>query len=85
MGRKSWGDEGYAAEELVAELGAAFLGAELGLRPDHVEDHAAYMAGWLKALKNDRRFIFIAAAKAQEAADYLLGRKATAEKVAEAA
>ena len=85
MGRKSWGDEGYAAEELVAELGAAFLGAELGLRPDHVEDHAAYMAGWLKVLKNDRRFIFIAAAKAQEAADYLLGRRVAAEKVAEAA
>jgi antirestriction protein ArdC len=85
MGRKSWGDEGYAAEELVAELGAAFLGAELGLRPDHVEDHAAYLAGWLKVLKNDRRFIFIAAAKAQEAADFLLGRGVAAEKVAEAA
>jgi antirestriction protein ArdC len=78
MGRKRWGDEGYAAEELVAELGAAFLGAELGLRPDHIEDHAAYIAGWLKVLRDDRRFIFIAAAKAQEAADYLLGRKAAA-------
>jgi len=85
MGRKSWGDEGYAAEELVAELGAAFLGAELGLRPDHIEDHAAYLAGWLKVLKNDKRFIFIAAAKAQEAADYLLRREASAGAVAEAA
>ena len=84
MGRKRWGDEGYAAEELVAELGAAFLGAELGLRPDHIEDHAAYIADWLKGLRNDRRFIFIAAAKAQEAADYLLGRKA-AEELADAA
>jgi antirestriction protein ArdC len=85
MGRKRWGDEGYAAEELVAELGAAFLGAELGLRPDHIEDHAAYIASWLKVLADDRRFIFIAAAKAQEAADYLLGRKAAAEKLADAA
>ena len=85
MGRKRWGDEGYAAEELVAELGAAFLGAELGLRPDHIEDHAAYIAGWLKTLRDDRRFIFIAAAKAQEAADYLLGRKAVAEGLADAA
>jgi antirestriction protein ArdC len=72
MGRKRWGDEGYAAEELVAELGAAFLGAELGLRPDHIEDHASYIGSWLTVLGNDRRFIFTAAAKAQEAADYLL-------------
>jgi len=85
MGRKRWGDEGYAAEELVAELGAAFLGAELGMRPDHVEDHAAYISGWLKVLRDDHRFIFIAAARAQEAADYLLGRKAAAEGLADAA
>jgi len=73
LGRKRWGDEGYAAEELVAELGAAFLGAELGLRPDHIEDHAAYIGSWLKVLRNDRRFIFTAAAKAQEAVDFLMG------------
>jgi antirestriction protein ArdC len=79
MGRKSWGDEGYAAEELVAELGAAFLGAELGLRPGHIEDHASYIGSWLKVLRNDRRFIFIAAAKAQEAADYLLACREDAQ------
>lgn len=79
MGRKQWGDEGYAAEELVAELGAAFLGAELGLRPDHIEDHAAYINGWLKVLRNDRRFIFVAAAKAQAAADYLLAFREAAQ------
>lgn len=73
MGRKQWGDEGYGAEELVAELGAAFLGAELGLRPGHIEDHASYIGSWLKVLRNDRRFIFIAAAKAQEAVDFLMG------------
>jgi antirestriction protein ArdC len=86
MGCKTWGDAGYAAEELVAELGAAFLGAELGLRPDHIEDHAAYIASWLKVLQDDRRFIFTAAAKAQQAADYLLGRSSTAsEELADAA
>lgn len=73
LGRKQWGDEGYAKEELVAEIGAAFLCAELGITPDVREDHAAYIASWLKALKNDKRFIFSAAAHAQRAVDFLLG------------
>jgi len=79
MGRKRWGDEGYAAEELIAELGAAFLGAELGLRPDHINDHAAYIGSWLKVLRDDRRFIFSAAAKAQEATDYLMACQESAK------
>jgi antirestriction protein ArdC len=70
-GRKQWGDEGYAKEELVAELGAAFLCAELGITPEIREDHAAYIASWLKALQDDKRFIFSAAAHAQRAVDYL--------------
>jgi antirestriction protein ArdC len=73
FGRKRWGDEGYAAEELVAELGAAFLCADLGITPEPREDHAAYLASWLKVLKNDNRAIFTAAAYAQKAADYLHG------------
>lgn len=71
VGRKTFGDEGYAKEECVAELGAAYVGAMLGLRPDHIEDHAAYLASWLKVLKNDKRFIFTAASHAQRAADLL--------------
>ncbi|PQO21995.1 antirestriction protein [Rhodobacteraceae bacterium WD3A24] len=71
FGRKRWGDEGYAMEELVAELGAAFLCADLELEPDVRDDHAAYIASWLKALKNDKRAIFTAAAHAQRAADFL--------------
>lgn len=47
FGRKRWGDEGYAAEELVAELGSAFLCADLGLTPEVRDDHAAYIASWL--------------------------------------
>jgi antirestriction protein ArdC len=71
FGRKYFGDEGYAREELVAELGAAFLCADLGITPEIRDDHAAYIACWLKALKDDKRAIFQAAAHAQRAADYL--------------
>ena len=71
FGRKQWGDEGYAKEELVAELGSAFLCADLGITPDVRDDHAAYIASWLAVLKNDKRFIFTAASSAQKAADYL--------------
>ncbi|MEZ5887529.1 MAG: zincin-like metallopeptidase domain-containing protein [Paracoccaceae bacterium] len=71
FGRKKWGDEGYAKEELVAELGAAFLCADLGLTPEAGNDHAAYIQSWLKVLKNDKRAIFSAAAHAQKAADFL--------------
>jgi antirestriction protein ArdC len=71
FGRKRWGDAGYAMEELVAELGSAFLCADLDLTPEVREDHAAYIASWLKVLKNDKRAIFSAAAHAQKAADYL--------------
>ncbi|QNT68349.1 zincin-like metallopeptidase domain-containing protein [Defluviicoccus vanus] len=73
FGRKRWGDEGYAMEEMVAELGAAFLCADLELRPQIREDHAPYIAGWLKVLKEDKRAIFTAAAHAQKAADFLHG------------
>jgi len=76
FGRKRWGDEGYAAEELVAELGSAFLCADLGLAIEPREDHAAYIASWLEVLKNDKRAIFTAAAHAQRAADYLTGLQA---------
>ncbi len=68
-----FGSEAYAAEELVAELGAAFLCADLGLTNTPRPDHAAYVASWLKVLKNDSRAIFTAASKAQQAADYLHG------------
>jgi antirestriction protein ArdC len=71
LGRKQWGDEGYAQEELVAELGAAFLCAELELATEPREENASYIANWMEALKNDTRFIFKAAAHAQRAVDYL--------------
>ncbi|MGA7806064.1 ArdC family protein [Bradyrhizobium sp.] len=73
FGRKRFGDEGYAMEELVAELGSAFLCADLALTPEVREDHASYIASWIKVLKNDRRAIFTAASHAQRAADFLHG------------
>jgi antirestriction protein ArdC len=80
MGRKKWGDAGYAMEELVAELGSAFLCADLDLTPEVREDHAAYIADWLEVLKNDKRAIFSAAAHAQKAADYLTRLQSSANR-----
>lgn len=71
LGGKRFGDEGYAMEELVAEIGAAFLCADLGLEPEVRDDHAAYIGNWLKVLKADNRAIFTAASKASQAAQYL--------------
>jgi len=73
---KRFGDRAYAFEELVAEMGSAFLCADLCITPETREDHAAYLASWLAVLKEDKRTIFSAAAHAQRAADYLHGRQA---------
>ena len=82
FGRKRFGDEGYAMEELVAELGAAFLCADLDRTPHPREEHAAYIATWLKVLKGDKRAIVSAAAFAQKAADYLNERASAARQQA---
>lgn len=66
-----FGSESYAAEELVAELAAAFLCATLGLSPTPRPDHAAYLANWLKVLRNDSKALWKAASLAQEAHDHL--------------
>jgi antirestriction protein ArdC len=80
---KRFGDTGYSREELVAELGAAFLcadlgitpeiRADLGITPEIRADHADYIGQWLRVLREDKRAIFSAAAHAQRAADYLHG------------
>lgn len=71
FGREKWGDEGYAREELVAELGAAFLAADLGLCIEPRPDHASYIASWIRVLQNDTRAIVQAAAHAERAVAYL--------------
>lgn len=80
FGRERFGDEGYAMEELVAELGAAFLCADLDIELTVRDDHASYIASWLKVLKSDSRAVFTAAAHAQRAADFLHGLQQTVEK-----
>lgn len=64
--------DAYAAEELVAELSAAILGAELGLPVAHLDHHASYLAAWLRILRKDERAILAVAARAEEAASLLL-------------
>lgn len=61
----------YAFEELIAELGAAFVCARLGISQDEIPNHVNYLASWLKALKNDNKYIFRASAQAEKAANYL--------------
>jgi antirestriction protein ArdC len=73
FGQTRFGDAGYALEELVAELASAFIGAHIGLPADHLEDHAAYIDGWLKALSDNPSSFLTAASKAQAAADWVLG------------
>lgn len=63
-----------AKEEMIAEISAAQLGAMIGLKPDHLEDHAAYIADWAKLLKHEPRAFLSAAAKAQVAVDWLIER-----------
>ena len=60
----------YAFDELVAEIGACFLGVQLGVEPQF-DQSAAYIEGWLKALKADKDVIFKAAAEAQKAVDFI--------------
>jgi antirestriction protein ArdC len=69
--KAKFGSAAYAMEELRAELSSAFLGGELGI-PADIPQHASYIAGWLKPLKQDKREIFRAATNAQKIADLLL-------------
>jgi antirestriction protein ArdC len=74
---KRFGDDAYAFEELVAEIGSAFLCARHGIALDGLQ-HPSYLASWLRVLKADKRAIFTASSKAKEAAEFL-----TAERVEE--
>ncbi|MDD2271140.1 MAG: zincin-like metallopeptidase domain-containing protein [Desulfuromonadaceae bacterium] len=81
LGRKGvtetsyFGSHEYSKEELVAEMGAAFLCGHAGIENTTIENSAAYIQGWLKALKNDKTLLVHAAAQAQKASDYVLNVK----------
>ena len=82
---KRFGDMAYAAEELIAEIGSAFVLATLGLSTEPREDHSQYIASWLKVLKADSRAIFTAASKAQQATDWLVAHAGDSARTAEVA
>jgi antirestriction protein ArdC len=74
--RAEFGSTRYSKEELIAEMGSAFLCAEAGISARVIDNQAAYIQGWLKKLRDDRRCVVIAAAQAQKASDFILNRKA---------
>ena len=79
---KRFGDDDYAMEELVAELGSAMQCSMLGVTNEPREDHAHYLNAWLAALKGDKRMIFTAAAAAQKACDFIKNLQKSAAKAA---
>jgi antirestriction protein ArdC len=76
-----FGSHEYSKEELVAEMGAAFISGYTGIENITIENSAAYIKGWLKALKNDKTLLVQAASQAQKAADYILNRNGGEEEV----
>lgn len=70
----SFGSEDYSKEELVAEIGSAFLMNHIGIETNKTfKNSAAYIQSWLRVLKNDNRFIVSASSKAEKAMKYILG------------
>ena len=74
----SFGDTNYSKEELVAEMGAAFLCGVSGIDNHTTDSSTAYIQGWLSVLKDDKRLLIHAASQAQRAADFILGVDASA-------
>lgn len=79
-----FGDESYAAEELVAEIGAAFLCAQLGIKNESLQ-HVEYVQSWIKVLKNDKKAIFTASSLARQSNEYVLSVVDAEEEEIEAA
>ncbi|MDB5198931.1 MAG: hypothetical protein JWO92_894 [Chitinophagaceae bacterium] len=81
LGRKTltdmvpFGSESYAMEELIAEMGSAYLCHDSGILPNEIKDKVSYLSNWLEVFKNDKRFIVTASGHAQKAVDFVLNRK----------
>lgn len=73
---KTFGDQQYAREELIAEMGAAFLAAEVGLVDATIVQSASYIATWLQRLEQDATLVVVAAGRAQRAVDFIRSRAA---------
>jgi len=78
---KRFGDDAYAFEELVAEIGSAFVCAQMGIALENLQ-HSSYVASWLRVLKNDKRAIFTASSQAKRAAEFLIKTEDVEEKIA---
>lgn len=74
-GAINFGSDTYSLEELIAEMGAAFLSALSGISPENLKDHAAYVQAWLHKLKDNPTWVVKAAAQAQKAVNYLLNEE----------
>lgn len=72
---RPFGSADYGKEELIAEMAAAFLGGQAGIKPAVIENQAAYIGGWLKQLKSDKKLVIAAAGSAQKAADWIKGER----------
>jgi antirestriction protein ArdC len=82
MERNEFGSDDYSAEEICAELSASMLCAVAGISNETIEMSASYLAGWLSVLRQDKKAIVVAAARAQASADYILGKTYTEEEPA---
>lgn len=78
-GKIVFGSESYSLEELTAEMGACFLKSHCGITIDDLSNNAAYIQNWLEQLRNDKRFIIHASARAQKAVEYILNEKVEEE------
>ncbi|QDV90571.1 DNA primase TraC [Phycisphaerae bacterium RAS2] len=74
-----FGSPDYGREELVAEMAAAFLSAHAGIKPVTIENQAAYLQGWLKQLRGDKKLVIAAAGAAQKASDWIRGERKPVE------
>jgi antirestriction protein ArdC len=72
---KPFGSADYGKEELIAEMSAAFLSSAAGIQPRVIENQAAYLQGWLKTIKGDKKLIISAAGAAQRSADWIRGER----------
>ena len=77
--RPAFRSQDYSLEELVAEMGSAFLCAHAGIQQPVIENSASYISHWLQAFNNDRRMLIKAGTKAQAASDYIRNQPSDAE------
>jgi antirestriction protein ArdC len=75
MERNEFGSEDYSSEEITSDLSASMLAAVAGISNETIEQSASYIDGWLSVLRQDKKAIVVAAARAQASADHILGRK----------